>query len=522
MVAYIINVTIVWLTYLLLYELFLRKEHFHQANRFYLLASMVLGLLLPTTSISRLMPVDRIAMSPRATQIYSTVASPLFAQEHHIAPAAAETPQATPPQPLMSATAILWSIYLIGVFIFIFIIALEAIKLRQLYVAGKKHVDDRGVLVETGKSHGPFSFFNIVFVKSRGDYNAQQWQQILRHEREHGSQWHSADNLVILLLRAVFWFHPLPHIYHRRLRLVHEFQADEAASETPSVYGAFLLEQHMLQGTPMLAHSFYYSPLKIRIAMLTTTKKAGARRFKFLLAVPMLCVLVMFCTQPSKSGERTEKNGNVHFNGNEIEFAIHKVYPAYYYQQVVKTQQAILGFTPQPDSIIMKTNQGEYKAQKLIVDTTPVTINGEPIFGDDFNTDFTPDIPNNPYTPPAFIGGEGSLDAHLFAGIRPLLSGLGDGIYVFSIPKLVIDSKGKVGYYQSARLSPVPSNGIYPVNVPNRLAPIDRKINELMEGGLQFQPAQQAGRPVHSRVQMTGYEIEVKNGVASLVERKGC
>ena len=50
MVTYLINATITWLVLFLVYRLILEKEKHFRINRFYLLVSIVLGLVLPAIS----------------------------------------------------------------------------------------------------------------------------------------------------------------------------------------------------------------------------------------------------------------------------------------------------------------------------------------------------------------------------------------------------------------------------------------------------------------------------------------
>ena len=50
MILYLLNATLVWICSLLFFDLFLKKETFHRANRLYLIATLLIGLLLPLFS----------------------------------------------------------------------------------------------------------------------------------------------------------------------------------------------------------------------------------------------------------------------------------------------------------------------------------------------------------------------------------------------------------------------------------------------------------------------------------------
>ena len=51
MISYIIKVHLFWLAFLLLYKILLKKETFFGLNRRYLLASFVIGALIPLIKI---------------------------------------------------------------------------------------------------------------------------------------------------------------------------------------------------------------------------------------------------------------------------------------------------------------------------------------------------------------------------------------------------------------------------------------------------------------------------------------
>jgi len=70
-------------------------------------------------------------------------------------------------------------------------------------------------------------------------HEAEQWdelakQQVLEHEAAHARMGHTWDLLVYHLVSVIWWFHPLYHLFQRELHLVHEMQADRAATSTGS------------------------------------------------------------------------------------------------------------------------------------------------------------------------------------------------------------------------------------------------------------------------------------------------
>ena len=47
MLQYILNTTAIWLISLVLFDVFLRRESYHSYNRLYLLATFLMGILVP-------------------------------------------------------------------------------------------------------------------------------------------------------------------------------------------------------------------------------------------------------------------------------------------------------------------------------------------------------------------------------------------------------------------------------------------------------------------------------------------
>src|ERR1035437_1666769 len=118
-------------------------------------------------------------------------------------------------------------------------------------------------------------------------YTNEEWSMILTHEKRHTIFLHIIDLLLMQAARIIFWFHPLVYIYNKRLLLLHEYQADNAAARQPKVYGSFLVEQAMLQTAPSISHSFNRSPIKNRIVMLTRRSSAIAK-VKILVFIPLI------------------------------------------------------------------------------------------------------------------------------------------------------------------------------------------------------------------------------------------
>ncbi|MEM9261658.1 MAG: M56 family metallopeptidase, partial [Bacteroidota bacterium] len=98
---------------------------------------------------------------------------------------------------------------------------------------------------------------------------------IQAHELAHARQWHTADRILVALVRAVCWFNPLLRWYEKAISHNHELLADQAALQKTGIsvtnYQRFLL-QSLSNTTPAVAlsSSLSYPLLKQRFLMLRT------------------------------------------------------------------------------------------------------------------------------------------------------------------------------------------------------------------------------------------------------------
>lgn len=145
------------------------------------------------------------------------------------------------------------------------------------------------------------SFGRVVFWDETLPLSPAEARQVLAHELAHVRQHHTADRLLLELLRAALWFNPFVHLCARALALTHEYLADaaallESAAPIPSLstsYSQLLARQvaSRLGFSVPLAHSFSHSQTLSRIAMIQKTHPI--RRWKQWLALPLLGVLLV-------------------------------------------------------------------------------------------------------------------------------------------------------------------------------------------------------------------------------------
>jgi len=277
---YLINATAIWLISLLVYDVLLRRETYHAYNRAYLLITLLSGTLIP------LLPVH-----------YADVANttPVLQQSLQQVTRAKTAVSELAVTPQHGWTDLLLYLYAFGSIVALAWLIVDILKLIRVHRSGTCSVQDGWTVIETGKEQAPFSFGNTLYVCRMADYAPAEWNMLSAHERRHHSLLHMADLILLYAARIVFWFHPLVYIYHRRLLMVHEYQADSVAVTQPAEYGHFLIEQAVLNAAPAITHSINRSPIKKRILMLTRTSHSIAG-LKKLVVLPLLAISILYCS----------------------------------------------------------------------------------------------------------------------------------------------------------------------------------------------------------------------------------
>ena len=397
MLQYLINTTAIWLISLLLFDVFLRRESYHNYTRFYLLFTFLLGVLLPLVqwqdsgrsySGTFQKPVEQVII---AKQSIVSAGAPVSTTIHW--------------------QQLLWIGYLAGAIVAFILLVADILKLNNYNRKGIKSFYDGWHIIATGKNHAPFSFRNNLYISNRNLYNNEEWNMVLLHEKRHTSLFHFIDLILLQSARIIFWFHPLVYIYNKRLLLVHEYQADNAAARQPKIYGSFLIEQAMLRPAPSLSHSFNRSPIKNRIVMLTR-KSTAASKTKMLVFLP-LAMVCFICFSKNGFSQRFVRNGNkVTYRGNT--FTLTEVM-----HDTVEVVDPVTGITTK--KVITK-------------DPTVIAMNGKSL-GDNITDQAK------------FTGSDKDLRQYLLRNMREELGQLKDGYYKLDISDIIIDQNGKIVYF---------------------------------------------------------------------------
>ena len=272
------------------YTLFLKNTIYHAYNRFYLLASMALSLVIPFFKLSSFTVSEEQAAGAKQVLIYLTQLPAAQAQEESIA----------------------WEFLVImGISaLFVGYLAYSILKVFRLKaVSAKKQMGDF-TFIETDLDEAPFSFFSNLFWKKSISMEDESGRKILQHELAHIREKHSWDRLFSQLICSIFWMNPFNWIMQKELQNIHEFIADRDAVGTGEVdaFAKMLLQTYYGNHFLNPSHSFYYSSIKRRIIMLTTSNTPKYAYLRKVAVLPLVAIsLVLFSIQLSAQKPKPKK-----------------------------------------------------------------------------------------------------------------------------------------------------------------------------------------------------------------------
>ncbi|CAN5296240.1 hypothetical protein BH23BAC2_BH23BAC2_19750 [soil metagenome] len=314
MIAYILQVILFQLLFLLVYEILLKKETFFSYNRWYLLATSVISLLLPLVKIGAL----AFLIPAEALPGIATVWLPeVFIGE---APAATQTSGAT--EVAGELIKINWWLvaYGTGVIASLIIFFRKYQNLSRLFrfraIASEKDLR----IIEIPNSTLACTFYKTIFL---GDQLTEaERQQILSHELVHVKEKHSLDLVYFELYRIIFWFNPLIYIYQSRIATLHEFIADAVvvkSTEKRSYYDQLLNSAFNTTNISFINQFFNHSLIKKRIVMLQKSRSKTIAKLKFLILLPLMLLMLTYVACSEDKAPQDEQISKIQENALFIE-----------------------------------------------------------------------------------------------------------------------------------------------------------------------------------------------------------
>jgi N-acetylmuramoyl-L-alanine amidase len=239
------------------YCLVLRNKTFHQWNRFYLLACVVLSLVAPLLKISigsRSTPAPNKVL--RLLNLTTTESEAVVVNSRH------NEFGFTPEQWA-------WLGYGLVCLTLLFLIVANGIRIYRILRSHPKTRMNTICFLNTDVSGTPFSFFHYIVWNRAIDLASENGQRIFRHEMVHVQQRHTWDKLFLLLILVAFWINPFFWLIRKELAALHEFTADQNALTTgdTAALAQMILNTAFPQQHFLFTNHLFQSSIKRRIAM---------------------------------------------------------------------------------------------------------------------------------------------------------------------------------------------------------------------------------------------------------------
>lgn len=274
------------------YFLFLRNKQYHQYNRYYLLLSIVLSLVLPFANI----PVSWMSV-PSQTTFYHQALDVIAISGFGFSEESKND---------FNWGSIMLLFYLI---VTVFLLLSMVNSIQKILKICRKYQKLRWRDINfyfTQEKEAPFSFFKNIFWKKGLDLNSDIGRQMFRHEFLHTRQFHSADLVFLQLVLSVLWFNPFFYIIKKELRAIHEYLADKFAISGANryAYAEFIVSYALQeQYNASLTHYFFHSSIKRRIAMILKNSNSRFSYLERILAFPLLLALFYTLSLQAKTAD---------------------------------------------------------------------------------------------------------------------------------------------------------------------------------------------------------------------------
>ena len=276
------------------YFLALKDKVFHRWNRFYLLLTVCLSLLLPLVSINIFSGGSDQGNIARALQTITMQDEIVIEMGRKSA--------------LNANVLLMYGYLLISLFFVVRLVSsfIQIGGIRKRYPQTKVN----GVnFINTDEKGTPFSFFNDIFWNRSIDLHTTPGQQIFNHEVAHITEKHTYDKIFMNIILLFFWINPIFWLIRKELNMIHEFVADKMALEAgdTSAFAEMILSSVFTRQQFAITNNFFYSPIKRRLLMLTKNKHAKVNYISRLLVLPLAAIVFIGISCKVKMEPETQK-----------------------------------------------------------------------------------------------------------------------------------------------------------------------------------------------------------------------
>ncbi len=288
MIQYVLECIAFQLVFIIIYDLFLKRETFFQWNRVYLIGTYMLSMIIPWVKIE--------AMKTAMPEVFQGYPEYLWGLNNATV-AVKELNQST--------LTVSWEYLFLfgGMLLATLFFGYKLYQIVELKKSSNKQIFKDFTQYVIANSGAAFSFFKAIFLGDK--VLEKEHQSIVQHELVHIRQKHTYDLLFFELMRIVGWFNPLVYVYQSRVSELHEFIADAHVAKThkKEQYQLLLSEVFQTQHISFINQFFKSSLIKKRIVMLQKAKSKRVFQLKYLFLIPIIAGMLFYTSCQSSSQE---------------------------------------------------------------------------------------------------------------------------------------------------------------------------------------------------------------------------
>jgi TonB-dependent SusC/RagA subfamily outer membrane receptor len=278
--SYLLKLSISLSVVFLFYHFVLRRLTFYNWNRWYLMGYSVLCFFLPFVDISIALEQTEINNNPVVKWV------PALGKQ--IALTNGEQ------SGLLNGWDYAMLVLLAGVGLMLIRLGLQLISIYRMRKRSVMISQEGFRIYQVDAPIIPFSFGDSIFI-NKEQHNADELEEIIRHEFVHVKQKHSVDIIWGELLCLLNWYNPFAWLLKKSIRQNLEFIADRHVLEQgmDRKQYQYLLLKVIGNNHFSIANQFNFSSLKKRIAMMNKLRSAKVHLVKFLFVLPFVSVLLL-------------------------------------------------------------------------------------------------------------------------------------------------------------------------------------------------------------------------------------
>lgn len=262
---YLLKANIALTLFFLAYRFGLRRLTFYTGNRLFLLTGIVFSSLFP------LIPIDAFVNR------HEVLAGSVMTYVPDLAGWQA-------PAPVFTVWTLLVYIFWTGVSAMTIRFCFQLLSLWKIHRTSQRRKIAGTPVQVLQQPVNPFSFFRNIYINPVL-HQPEELPAILRHEKVHVQQWHSADVVLGELNNIFYWFNPGAWLMKTAIRENLEFITDRYLLKQGVDKTAYQYNLIKVSGIPYataIANNFNFSHLKNRIIMMNSKKSSRYQMARYL------------------------------------------------------------------------------------------------------------------------------------------------------------------------------------------------------------------------------------------------